>query len=735
MPKTTDKLRQAQHILDLALALAPDDQDAFVADACGGDPNLLAQVNALLAGARSVPTGFMQPPEPLPGLRRPQPANGPDPLLGQRVGEYRIERVIGTGGMGCVYEATQDHPQRRVALKVMRANVTSRSALRRFQFEAEVLGHLRHPHIAQIYQAGVHDTDAGRVPFFALEWVPDARTIVQYARENELTTRKRLELFAKVCDAVHHGHQKGIIHRDLKPANILVDPDGEPKVIDFGIARATDADIAITTMHTDAGQIIGTLQYMSPEQCDANPHEIDTRSDVYSLGVVLYELLTGELPYEATGTTIVQAAQIIREHSPQALSTINRELRGDIETIVMKALEKNREFRYQSAAGLADDIRRHLGGEPVMARPPTVWTRTLRWVTRHPAVSTALVCLAIGACIVGASFGTAWMLSTRPYKIDLNDDHSEARMVSVNGRDLKTWTSVPKGFAFADLLERPPESGGGRLALLGCNWQFGGNQAGALCAYDAGGDLDTPLWKSRLRTEDIPAWLQARRGFVGRHFSITDNYALLDVFPERPGREIVAVFTHVDLSQRVLCIYDLRGELLYRAWHDGCLGRGYWMKDARLLVLAGTDASENWTPEGAALTAKPDPPIVIALRPAMGALVDHSNLLELPGHDPHAPAWCRRLEPEILISADTSLRTETPRPPRHPGSHVRVVVRSGETIGDVAWVIDDSGEEVPGSRSVGDRYKHNQLLPDGDPNKLPDPHAYKLVPMNLSERR
>ena len=170
-----------------------------------------------------------------------------------------------------------------------------------------------------------------------MEYVPDAKTITQYADESRLAARDRLQLFAKVCDAVHHGHQRGIIHRDLKPANILVDATGEPKVIDFGVARATDSDVVTTTTQTGLGQLIGSMQYMSPEQCDADPHEIDTRSDVYSLGVVLYELLTGELPYEATGSTIVQAVQIIKEHAPRALSAHNPVLCGAKRAHVIKA--------------------------------------------------------------------------------------------------------------------------------------------------------------------------------------------------------------------------------------------------------------------------------------------------------------------------------------------------------------------------------------------------------------
>ncbi|MHC4218807.1 MAG: serine/threonine-protein kinase, partial [Planctomycetota bacterium] len=217
------------------------------------------------------------------------------PSIPGRIGHYRIKRVIGSGGMGTVYEAMQEHPRRAVALKVMKPGISSRSALRRFEYESQILARLRHPNIAQVYEAGTHDEVGGTVPYFVLEYIPNARSITEYARAKSLSTRRRLELFTKVCDAIQHGHRKGVIHRDLKPGNILVDSNGEPKVIDFGVARSTDSDLAITTLQTHVGQLIGTLQYMSPEQLEADPHAIDGRADVYSLGVVLYELLSDKL--------------------------------------------------------------------------------------------------------------------------------------------------------------------------------------------------------------------------------------------------------------------------------------------------------------------------------------------------------------------------------------------------------------------------------------------------------
>lgn len=292
--------------------------------------------------------------------------------LPEHIGGYRIIKRIASGGMGTVYLAQQEKPRRIVALKVMKHGIVSRSALRRFEFESQILARLKHRNIAQVFEAGTHDDGEGGTPFFAMEYIPNAKTITEYVFQKKLSTRERLELFKKVCNAVHHGHQKGIIHRDLKPGNILVDSDGEPTIIDFGVARATDSDMTITTLQTDIGQLIGTMQYMSPEQCDADPNDLDARSDIYALGVLLYELLTERLPYDLSKVAIFEAARVIREEQPPRPSSINKKLRGDLEILTLKPLHKDRQRRYQSAEALAEDISRYLNNEPISARQSSV---------------------------------------------------------------------------------------------------------------------------------------------------------------------------------------------------------------------------------------------------------------------------------------------------------------------------------------------------------------------------
>jgi eukaryotic-like serine/threonine-protein kinase len=305
--------------------------------------------------------------------------------------------------MGVVYEAEQEQPRRTVALKVIKSGLADPKLVRRFEQESLALGRLQHPGIAQIYEAGTAETGFGPQPYFAMEFIR-GESLLQYALAHQIGIRQKLELMAKICEAVHHAHQRGVIHRDLKPGNILVDETGQPKILDFGVARATDSD-AHVSRQTDLGQLVGTLAYMSPEQVLADPLEVDTRSDVYALGVILYELLAGRLPYRIS-PKLHEAVQTIREEEPTALSAVSSAYRGDIETIVDKALEKDKTRRYASAAELAADIRRYLQDEPIMARPASAAYQLQKFSRRHKA-------LVVGAAAVFIVLIVGIIVSTR----------------------------------------------------------------------------------------------------------------------------------------------------------------------------------------------------------------------------------------------------------------------------------------------------------------------------------
>jgi len=323
----------------------------------------------------------------------------------ERIGDYEIAGVLGRGGMGVVYEALQRAPRRSVALKVLRA-MPGEASRGRFRHEAQLLARLQHPGIAQVYQVGEAAVGGLTVPFFAMELVRGA-PIDAYARDAGLDVRRRLELVAGVADAVHHAHQKGVVHRDLKPANVLVDEHGRPRVLDFGIARAIDPDLELETLRTEVGELVGTLAYMSPEQAGGEPAQVDSRTDVYSLGVLAYELLSGRLPCPVDGRPVLAVLQAIRDADPPPLSTFDRALRGDVETIVAKALEKDKERRYSSAHELAADLRRFLANEPIAARPATAAYQLAKFARRHRALvgGAAAVVLVLALGLAGTLAG------------------------------------------------------------------------------------------------------------------------------------------------------------------------------------------------------------------------------------------------------------------------------------------------------------------------------------------
>lgn len=394
--------RSIAEIVAEALSIADERaRDAFVSTRCGSDAELRQRVEELLANVPDAQSFLaLSSGDSTIDLSGEAPKNNPSlRQVDEQIGNYKVVRRIGEGGMGTVYEAEQQRPRRTVALKVIRPGLASPTMLKRFEFEAHVLGRLQHPGIAQIYEAGTAETSRGVQPYFAMELVRGS-DLTAYVRSANLSTDQRLELMAKICDAVHYAHRQGVIHRDLKPGNILVTAEGQPKILDFGVARATDADMQVTTQQTDVGQIIGTLQYMSPEQIAAVPDALDTRSDVYALGVIAYELLAGHAPYNLRGRMIHEAARVVQEEEPTRLSGISRAFRGDIDTIVAKALEKDKTRRYDSAAELGEDIRRYLRDEPIVARPPSAMYQLEKFAKRNKALAAGLA-IALTALVVG----------------------------------------------------------------------------------------------------------------------------------------------------------------------------------------------------------------------------------------------------------------------------------------------------------------------------------------------
>ncbi len=441
----------------------PAERAAYLDGACGGDAELRRRVEELLvahagtgrplepdAAPSEAPThlapnatgafepGPQPPTEMLTGVARPAPSEGAPPagpVAGAApraviAGRYTLVEMIGEGGMGSVYLASQTEPvKRQVALKLITPGMDSKAVLARFDAERQALALMDHPNIARVYDGGT--TGEGN-PFFVMELVRGA-PITQFCDEHRLPVRARLGLFVAVCQAVQHAHQKGIIHRDLKPSNVLVtEVDGRPtpKVIDFGVAKATE--LRLTEMSfSDAGAIVGTPAYMSPEQADPATADIDTRTDVYSLGVMLYELLVGSPPIDARQLkrgAVLEMLRMVREVDPPRPSTklstaddrpdvaanrgiepakLARLLQGELDWVVMKALEKDRARRYDTANGLARDIQRYLADEVVEARPPSAGYRLQKFVKRNKGqvIAASLVLAALLAGMAGTTWG------------------------------------------------------------------------------------------------------------------------------------------------------------------------------------------------------------------------------------------------------------------------------------------------------------------------------------------
>jgi serine/threonine protein kinase len=483
----TDFDTKLHDLFDQAMQIATEEQESFVDAVREEDSELAHELGRLLQYDQDLPDVFLK------GRPADEAALQVNHIP-ERIGRYRVLREIGRGGMGIVYEAEQEDPKRRVALKIIRQELGLGQRMRRFRQEAHVLGKLQHPGIAQIFEAGTAGVGHSEPPFFAMELV-EGVPLDEACRS--LSTTQKLQLMVRICDAVEHAHQKGIIHRDLKPANILVvrpanaandtvertgtvsaatnsegardattsqargtstvDTIGQPKILDFGIARMTDADMQTVTQQTDVGQLLGTVPYMSPEQVSGDSEKLDTRSDVYSLGVILFQMLCGRLPLELGGLSMLEAIRRIQEVEPVNLGTLHSESRGDLEAIVGKALEKELHRRYQSAGALAADLRRNLACEPVEARPTSAIYQMRKFARRNKAIVAGLTS-AFVALFIG--FGVAmysYMQASR--------ERDEKIVALENEKAAREEANEINGFYAQMLLASGRDRGGGSITV------------------------------------------------------------------------------------------------------------------------------------------------------------------------------------------------------------------------------------------------------------------------------
>lgn len=391
---------EAEDLFHEVLALPPQERDGFIEIRLGSDPTRRGALLRLLRShersgridrvmeqicSLASDVGDEHPPESRPP---------------ERIGNYRVLNVLGEGGMGVVYLAEQEIPHRRVALKVVRSGFGDRRSALRLEREAQILADLQHPGIARVIEAGVFRMHGVEQPFIAMEYVRGL-PLLEFATRAGLDRDSRVRLLVRICEAVEYAHRQDIIHRDLKPGNILVDEDGQPRILDFGVARAVGGDPQRRSAQTETGQVVGTVDYMSPEHFAGDSSSIERRSDVYALGVIAYEILSGRRPHELEGKMLHEAAWVVREEAPRALSAHDPGLRGDLERVVMKALAKERERRYASARDLASDLERFLRKEPVEARSPGALYRLSMLARRYRTVVLAAVAVAAVAMAAG----------------------------------------------------------------------------------------------------------------------------------------------------------------------------------------------------------------------------------------------------------------------------------------------------------------------------------------------
>ena len=556
--------RRLESLFARALALEPARRATWLASLAGEDAALRTELDSLLVHLERSSHFLARPATDAAFLAVPP----------QRIASYRILHELGSGGMGVVYLAEQDKPRREVALKVIRAGLVSGAALRRFEHEAAALARLHHPNIAQIFEAGTADWGFGPQPFFAMELV-QGLTLGEHVRAQASSVRERLTLLAQACDALDHAHGRGVVHRDLKPSNILVElVSGEPriKVLDFGVARVTDVGAETASRLTDAGQVLGTLPYMSPEQARGDWQAVDERSDVYALGALGYELFAGEPPLDLLGRPLHEAVRIVCDTDPEPLASRGVRIDHEIETIFSKALDKDPRRRYGSARELAADLRRHMENRPILARPPSRTYRLAKFTRRHRALVTG-VSLAFLA-LLGGLIATQRQALVAAAERDRADGEARvARAVAdfqremlervdpeLDGREVSLASVLDHAAAaLPGALAGLPEAEGGVRATLGTSYQSLGLQAGAeeqlaraveLLTAARGADHDETL-RARATLASVVA-------DAGRYEeSLKETAEILRAWTERHGRrDREALVLELNLAKLHACFED-----------------------------------------------------------------------------------------------------------------------------------------------------------------------------------
>jgi hypothetical protein len=632
---------------------------------------------------------------------------------------YTLLSHVGGGGGGDVYLALARDQERPVALKLMRERMGSTPAARRVWRELDLLAGLRLPCVPRLLRHGLHE---GRM-FLVTEYV-DGPPVDRACDEGGLDRRQRALVLARVADAVHGLHEHGIIHRDVKPSNVLIDDSGAPVLIDLGLALVAGAASAESI--TLPGQPVGTLSYMAPEQLRGDHRAVSIRSDVYALGALGYQLLLGRTPHDC-GDSLADALRRVLTEPPRAPRALDPLLPRPLAAILARCVERDPARRYPSAAALAADLRRWLRGEPVEAAEPSWLQRALRCAGRHPVATTAGASIAIAALILGSSSALVWHLNRRPASIELDRAGAWLRLRSYNGAVLREWWAGPRRrIGFAELVRRPAEAGGGARLVVGWNSLGGFDPECDLRIYDPRRP-DAPLWRSGGGAPGLEMPPPISRA-QGQQF----NFAwarTLDVFPDRPGLEILAVHGHPHYSPNVIRVLDLDGTVRYQAWHDGALISSMWLPASGTLALCGLNSEGDWAGRGEDLAARdPYPRVVFALRPREGE-VRQEWIRSAGGQGTVEPLWYLCLLPPAavarLAAEDVGLQLARsgdfdPRVRDDPRFILELHVGGMGPV--LEFGLDDRGRATAAE-------PHLRYLQEREARGLPDPAELRLGPL------
>jgi serine/threonine protein kinase len=590
----------------------------------------------------------------------------PSAPLPRTIGEYRVRRLIAVGGMAEVFEAVGPS-QKRVALKVVRHYPPGSPAARRLLREADLLQLLDHPCVARVHEAGEApiDGNAPGLPYIAMDLIEQGRPIDAYVEEAGLSTRERVRLMSRVVDAVSHAHRRGVIHRDLKPSNVLVGADGEPVVVDFGIgANAGGVDATMQTLQTLPGQLLGTLQYMSPEQVSGEPAGVDLRTDVYSLGMILYKVVTGETPYTTAGVPLVIATQIVRTASVPQMRTNGRRVDRDLEAVIAKCLSKSASQRYQTVEALCDDLNRWLRGHRVEARSSRWWIGFTQWLGRHPIAATLLACSTIVLVSVATAVVSVRIVNSTPHSLYVNRSSRLAQVRTLSGRVMHEWQDLAAmgGNNKTAVIVRASDGRQSERFIAVCMSTYHEHDTSNLEIVSMQ-DPEHVLWSGPgvTPTDRYPEYLERdlikgtalpdkRKEFFGR------KLAVADVFEEVPGEELIVLAPNRRHFPTAIRIYSLSPmltgddpEVLYECWHPGHLDSVHWHEESDSLLVTGKNNRLDYAQVNEAHHNWRHPGVLFAVRPVQGHIESQLDrprwLTEFPSGSERGPLWYRVLTP------------------------------------------------------------------------------------------